>query len=86
MLWGNIGATIDQCDEMLRDVNELEKFAKAEDMLTKYQLLIEDCRLHFSAYAKYLDNRDRFENYAHYLADTHRIYGRTARHHPFFVP
>ena len=68
------GATVDECSQLLRDVDDLARFARMEDVLDENEELIGGCRLHFAAYARYLDSRDRFKSYAQYLAEVHGIH------------
>jgi hypothetical protein len=74
VLYDSRGATAEQCGELLRETHEFYGHVVGENMLDEYRELIDDCRLHFAAYAKYQNNRDRFKNYQEYLAEVHDLH------------
>jgi hypothetical protein len=67
VLFGNNGATIAECDELIDELEQFCGVADADGCIEQYRELISDCRLHFTAYREYLKNRGGFVNYEDYL-------------------
>ena len=68
VLYGQDGATIPQCEEMLNELDEFVGHANRLGIVDSYRDLISDCRLHYKAYANYLANRRGASSYADFLS------------------
>ena len=68
VLWDNNGANISQCDELRMGLDEFFELADAVNMSTKYGELIDECRLHFDAYSKYLTDNKGASSYEDFLS------------------
>lgn len=73
VLYGMNGASIDECDLLKEELDEFCSLISAEGCRDRYQDLVDECRLHFSAYQEYLKRRQQFTSYAAYLAEKHNI-------------
>jgi hypothetical protein len=63
------GASMDQCTEMIRELDEFCDLVETEHLEDEHQELIGECRLHYPAYRDYLENQNRFSSYAAYLSE-----------------
>jgi len=73
VLYGMNGASISECAELIQELDEFCGFVKADGREDDYRDLTEECRLHFSAYRDYLENRRLYASYASYLSEKHDI-------------
>jgi hypothetical protein len=70
VLYGMNGASPDQCQELEEELEEFRRLVSQEPMQERYEELIRSCRLHFRGYREYLLHREKYENYAAYLAQS----------------
>lgn len=68
VLYGHDSATIEQCGELLEELENYERLA-AEFGEEEDREVLAEARFHIPAYRKYLSERERYANYADYLAD-----------------
>ena len=68
VLYGSDGATSEQCDEMLAELDELHRLVRVEGCEAAQAFLIEKCAFHFAAYRAYLLQRPRQGDYATFVA------------------
>lgn len=67
---GHMACTIEGCQELLQDVDELEKIANQSEKLALEDLM-RRARFHYKAYAEYLASRPHYEDYPRYLMSVH---------------
>ena len=67
VLFNMNGATIIECDKLIEELSEFCTLVEVDGSAEEYQELIQECRLHFTAYPDYLAHRDQYVNYAEYL-------------------
>ena len=68
VLYGHDGATIDQCREMLDELDDFSHHAEILGVADDYSDLVGKCRFHYNTYAKYLTDRRGASCYADYLS------------------
>ena len=68
VLAGNRVATIEQCEEYLRDLAEFERRVELLGERERWQTKVEWWRRCFAGYRSYLQQRERWENFGAYLA------------------
>ncbi len=67
VLYGNNGASLEECLELERDLDELRQLLKAEKLETEYENFVEKCAYHYKNYALYLKHSKDYENYRDFL-------------------
>jgi hypothetical protein len=72
VLYGIDGATIEQCEELHNCVAVFGQHVATMGIGDRYEGLISECRLHFTAYADYLAKHANYSSYASYLAEHRR--------------
>ncbi len=68
VLYGQDGATVDQCREMLQELDGFIHHANCLGVAEEYADLVANCQLHYKAYAAYLTDRRGASSYADYLS------------------
>jgi hypothetical protein len=68
VLYGHDGASIDQCSEMLGELDDFSHHAEILCVTENYSDLVAQCRFHYNTYAKYLADRRGMSCYADYLS------------------
>ena len=68
VLYGIDGATIDECSELLAELDDFLAHVNYLGVAAEYTDLIDKCRFHYDAYAGYLANRHGASSYAEFLA------------------
>ncbi len=68
VLWGNDGASIEQCALLRVELLEFRALALEVGESGKYQELINECTLHFTEYPKYLAVMEKYGSYENYLS------------------
>ncbi|GAB5517715.1 hypothetical protein [Rhodopirellula baltica] len=68
VLYGHDGATVDQCREMLGELDDFTHHAQILDVTDDYFDLVAKCRFHYNTYAEYLTDRRGASCYADYLS------------------
>ena len=71
VLYGNNGASIEQCEELKSELSEFETLVDEIGESKNYFELITDCKLHFSEYPKYLSKMQTYTSYDEYLSVKH---------------
>ncbi len=66
VLYGSDGATIEQCNELLHDINDYEEVCSKLE-IDEHEL-IEECKFYYSAYKNYLLSYKDFNGFGDYLA------------------
>jgi hypothetical protein len=69
VLYGVDGATVDQCDELLAELEEFRELLAADGRPGEYAQLKSACDHHFRAYKRYLLERPAHESYARFLEE-----------------
>lgn len=67
VLFGQNGATPEQCDALLGQLGEFESHLYRSGKVDRYQELVNTCRFHYQAYRQYLTTRDEGMSYEHFL-------------------
>ncbi len=67
VLYGNNGATIEECDLLLDDIAEFKRHLLVLNNEKEYEDLIKECELHFREYKNYLQNTKVYNSYEDYL-------------------
>ncbi len=67
VLYGVNGASIDECQELLDELDQFRALTWASGTLELWEDRIREWEFHFRGYTDYLSNRDQYTNYAHYL-------------------
>ena len=68
VLYGHDGATVDQCREMLGELDDFTHHAEILGVTNDYSDLVAKCRFHYNTYAEYLTDRRGASCYADYLS------------------
>ena len=68
VLYGHDGATVDQCREMLAELDDFTNHAEILGIADDYSDLVTKCKFHYNAYAEYLTDRRGASCYADYLS------------------
>jgi hypothetical protein len=68
VLYGDDGATIKECDQLLVELSDYERLAMELGGDNQDRELITDARFHIPAYRRYLLERDRHTNYESFLS------------------
>jgi hypothetical protein len=68
VLYGQDGATVEQCDELLAELSDYERLAKEIGLEDWDRRLIAQARFHVPAYKSYLLHLDNYASYEQYLA------------------
>ncbi|WP_145944116.1 hypothetical protein [Fuerstiella marisgermanici] len=68
VLYGNDGASFDQCREMLQELDGFIRYANRLGIAEEYADLVANCQFHYKAYAEYLTDRREASCYADYLS------------------
>ena len=71
VLYSADAATEMECDLLLAEVDEFERLAAEDGAADAHARLLRRCRLHVTAYARYLRAKDRYRGYEHYLDEHH---------------
>ncbi len=66
VLYGNDGATEEQCRELQTELHHLKELLRANEQ-TLYAELLDDAAFHYAAYPEYLSKHEQFESYADFL-------------------
>ena len=69
VLYGQDGATVDQCREMLGELDDFNHHANRLGVADNYADLVANCRFHYKTYAEYLTDRRGASCYADYLSE-----------------
>lgn len=72
VLWGNDGASVDQCRELREELDEFCVLTDVEKSTADHEDLIALCQLHFNAYPDYLTSQGEYTSYADFLG---AVYG-----------
>jgi hypothetical protein len=72
VLYGNDGASIEECGELLALLAEFKEHLKVLEDMEKHVELIQDCELHYNGYRDYLRNRTSWSSYEHFLDERKR--------------
>ena len=67
VLFGTDGATVEQCDELLVELDEFRSLLAVEGGTVDYAPLMTKCDQHFRAYKQYLLERLGHESYSRFL-------------------
>jgi hypothetical protein len=67
VLYGTDGATLDECGELQKLLAEFREHVRLTGQGDRFKGLLEDCELHFHAYATYLRQPSPRSGYASYL-------------------
>ncbi|WP_223786562.1 hypothetical protein [Marinicella meishanensis] len=67
VLWGNNGASIEQCSELMELLDEFKELANEVNVMKGHEHLMKECEFHFQAYADYLSNKSDHQSYVQYL-------------------
>jgi hypothetical protein len=67
VLSGTDGATVEQCDELLVELNKFRSLVAADGRTADYAPLVTECDHHFSSYKQYLLERPKHESYSGFL-------------------
>ena len=68
VLYGHDGATVDQCREMLAELDDFTTHVEILGLADDYSDLVTKCKFHYKAYAEYLTDRRGASCYADYLS------------------
>ena len=68
VLYGMDGATPEQCLELQDELEHFDRLIAEQGLTHRHAELVQDCRLHFTAYREYLLDPDRVGSYAEYLS------------------
>lgn len=68
VLYGHDGASIDECADLLAELDEFVIHAQLLGVADDHADLIADCRFHYNSYAQYLSDRNGAACYADYLS------------------
>ena len=67
LLYGNRGATMEDCEKLRADLVEFECLIQDHAAEEDHSDLIEECKFHYTAYAAFLNRRQDFDSYESYL-------------------
>jgi hypothetical protein len=67
VLCGIDGASIEDCEAMLKDLQTFRRLIELEGEDSRYAERMRTWEFHFQEYANYLANRNKYKNYADYL-------------------
>ena len=67
VLFGVDGASVDECDELLAELDEFRALLAAEGRTGDYETLVAECVYHYRAYKQYLLERPQNKNYRGFL-------------------
>jgi hypothetical protein len=67
VLYGIDGATVEQCDELLAELDEFRALIEIEGRTADHAPLVAECDRHFKSYKRYLFERPAHESYKHFL-------------------
>ena len=68
VLYGHDGATVDQCREMLGELDDFTRHAEILGVADDYSNFVAKCKFHYNAYAGYLTDRRGASCYEDYLS------------------
>lgn len=68
VLYGNDGATIEQCDELMEELGDYEQLLEELGSEDTDRYLIAEARFHIPAYKHYLSERQHYTSYEDYLS------------------
>lgn len=68
VLYGHDGASVDQCREMLGELDDFNHHAEVLGVTADYSDLVAQCHFHYNTYAEYLTDRGGASCYADYLS------------------
>ncbi|EKK01550.1 hypothetical protein RBSH_03111 [Rhodopirellula baltica SH28] len=68
VLYGHDGASVDQCREMLEELDDFTRHADRLGLVGDYANLVAKCRFHYNTYSQYLTDRRGASCYADYLS------------------
>jgi hypothetical protein len=69
VLFGVDGATADECDELLAELEEFRALIAVADQSADYTQLVAECEHHYRAYERYLLERPTHRSYSRFLAE-----------------
>lgn len=72
VLYGQDGATIEQCDELMDELSDYERLAEEVGLEDADRKLIAEARFHIPAYQNYLSQREHYRSYEQYLSARER--------------
>lgn len=67
VLYGADGATVSQCDELAKHLEEFASLSALEGQGEDFRPLVMKCQFHFDAYKRYLLTRSSHSSYAEFL-------------------
>jgi hypothetical protein len=67
VLYGNDGATVSECEDLLAHVDQFEERAKALGVAEDHAESVQEWRYYFAGYREYLQRRDEFESFERFL-------------------
>lgn len=68
VLFGWNGATVEECEIWMKDLEEFRKLVEEQGETEKYRTEIHEWGFHFRGYADYLTYREQYQNYADYIS------------------